>query len=164
MIITGDGSNDTGLGFLVLNSVLLLAVFTDHANVIQITEVLVVVESVSNNEGVRNGESNVVGDVSVGEGSLLDQKRSNLNRLGRVLLQLGQQLDHGLSSINDILDNQNVLRRSKSSEYTTIVSTLKNKKSSPNPTAPICATRAKSTRSETKALHVGETNKKRCST
>src|SRR5690348_10332903 len=89
------------LGFylksLVLDGVLLLSMFANNTDMVEITEVLVVVQCISNNKGIRDGESNIVGDVSVRERGLLDQQRCNLNRLGRKLPQLGQQLNHGLS-------------------------------------------------------------------
>lgn len=105
------------LGFylrsLVLDGVLLLSMFANNTDMVEITEVLVVVQCVSNNKGIWDGESNIVGDVSVRERGLLDQQRCNLNRLGGKLPQLGQQLNHGLSSVNDILNNQDVLLQQK---------------------------------------------------
>lgn len=83
--------------------------YANDTNVIEVTEVFIVVQSIANNESVRDGKSNIIRNIAIAAGSLLDQQGSHLDRLGVVLLKTFKQLDHSVAGVNDIFDNKKVL-------------------------------------------------------
>jgi hypothetical protein len=76
---------------------------------VKVSKVFIIIKSVTNDKGIRNGEANIVGDISIGSVGLLDEKTGNLDGSRFILSKLFQQLNHGGTGIDDILDDQEVL-------------------------------------------------------
>lgn len=83
---------------------------------VKISKVFIVIKSITDNKGIRNGETNIVGDISIGSVGLLDEKTGNLDGRRLILSKLFQKLDHGGTGIDDILDNQEVLNKDKTAQ------------------------------------------------
>jgi hypothetical protein len=77
---------------------------------VKISKVFIVIKSITDDKGIGNSETNIVGDIAIGSVGLLDEKTGNLDGRRLILSKLFQKLDHGGTGIDDILDNQEVLR------------------------------------------------------
>lgn len=64
---------------------------------------------IPNNKLIGDGKADIVGDITIGLGGLL-QKKTGHSYGGRLeSFELVEQLDHRVASVDDILDDQEIL-------------------------------------------------------